>query len=320
MSITLTKRLDKGDKLTVVEHDTNLTDIENGVNGNETAVNSHISDKANPHEVTMTKLGFPLVQNIAPLDMPISTNMQNALDGIQLDLDTFKALKDNPHEVTMSQLGFPLVQNIAPLDMPISTAQGAVNTQLQNNIDGKENDLGNPTEDDMILSSKADGTRVWSNVNVALWKPNELLATSDTVTAFNFDFQNKPIPKGYTIKADRGFSINVENMLPDDFLSITVLIKTNSTISIQFPHWNFIMNASEDDTSQRPSFPFDGYSNDFKDGVQLTKNIIRAHEIILKKIYWDESFEINSSNVLKNGQDFYLFHTTASNGISFNKQ
>jgi len=42
-------------------------------------------------------------------------------------------------------------------------------TQVQTKLDTKEDNLGNPTADDMVLSSKIDGTRNWINVTSAEW-------------------------------------------------------------------------------------------------------------------------------------------------------
>ena len=64
----------------------------------------------------------------------------------------------NPHQVTKAQIGLDNVENISPEDMPISD-------DVQSALDGKENWLGNPTIDGMILSSTASGSRSWVYAN-----------------------------------------------------------------------------------------------------------------------------------------------------------
>lgn len=318
MSITLTKRLDKGDKLTVVEHDTNLTNIENGVNANENTVNSHISDKANPHEVTMTKLGFPLVQNIAPLDMPISTNMQNALDGIQLDLDTFKARKDNPHEVTMSQLGFPLVQNIAPLDMPISTAQGAVNTQLQNDINTKQDSLGNSPQDGYVLVGNADGTTIWTNpLDINAYELDEILIDTDGVI-LTYDFNNKRPNKMPMIVARKDFEIRLENMPVGSKFEYIFMNDTDQNISVKLPDFLSLINGGG--TGQVSRWSLDRRTNTINEGVNLSNNLLTAYVWTIVKVRYPYTFVIESSPFTKTEQIFWGLSIGEWGNVSFFNQ
>lgn len=318
MSITLTKRLDKGDKLTVVEHDTNLTNIENGVNGNETAVNSHVNDKANPHEVTMAKLGFPLIQNIAPLDMPISTNMQDALDGIQLDLDTFKARKDNPHEVTMTQLGFPLVQNIAPLDMPISTAQGAVNTQLQNNIDSKEDSLGNPPQDGYVLVKNSDGTVIWTDTrDLNAYDAESILIDTDNVI-LTYDLENKLPTKIPVVVARKDFEIRLENINNGVAFQYIFMNDTDNNISIKVPPFLSLVNGGG--TGQVSRWSLDRRTNTINEGVNLSNNLMTVYIWTIIKVNYPYEFAIESLPNTKTGQDFYGLSIGEWGNVSFFNQ
>jgi hypothetical protein len=53
------------------------------ISTNETAINNHIADKTNPHEVTKAQVGLSNVDNTSDLNKPISTATQTALNGKQ---------------------------------------------------------------------------------------------------------------------------------------------------------------------------------------------------------------------------------------------
>lgn len=53
---------------------------------NETAINNHIANKSNPHEVTKAQVGLDNVDNTSDLNKPISTATQTALNGKQATL------------------------------------------------------------------------------------------------------------------------------------------------------------------------------------------------------------------------------------------
>ena len=92
-------------------------------------------------------IGLGNVENLAPSDMPVSTEQKTYVDAHALDTN-------NPHQVTKSQIGLSNVDNTADIDKPISTA-------TQTALNGKEDSLGNPTTDGAYLTSLSDGTRVW---------------------------------------------------------------------------------------------------------------------------------------------------------------
>jgi hypothetical protein len=60
----------------------------------------------------------------------------------------------NPHSIDASTIGLENCDNTADADKPVSTAQ-------QTALDGKEDDLGNPADDDAFLTSSAAGSRIW---------------------------------------------------------------------------------------------------------------------------------------------------------------
>lgn len=98
----LQQKLTAGDHISLVDDtigvivDNELSDesshpVENQVvkaalDANSSAIETHIADKDNPHEVTKAQVGLGNVDNTADLDKPISTAMQTALNGKQANL------------------------------------------------------------------------------------------------------------------------------------------------------------------------------------------------------------------------------------------
>ena len=88
----------KQDKLTQVQLDAVNSGITDGlvakISTNETAINNHIANKSNPHEVTKAQVGLGNVDNTSDLNKPISTATQTALDAKQntiADLSTIRS-------------------------------------------------------------------------------------------------------------------------------------------------------------------------------------------------------------------------------------
>lgn len=77
----------KQDKLTQAQLDAVNSGITDGlvakITTNETAINNHIADKTNPHEVTKAQVGLSNVDNTSDLNKPISTATQTALNSKQ---------------------------------------------------------------------------------------------------------------------------------------------------------------------------------------------------------------------------------------------
>lgn len=126
------------------------------------AVDDHISDRDNPHNVTKSQIGLGNVDDTSDIDKPISTATQNALDtkadaqelselskivseeiadressegSINESISNHVSDTNNPHNVTKEQLGLENVDNTSDADKPISTA-------TQSAIDGKVSKSG----------------------------------------------------------------------------------------------------------------------------------------------------------------------------------
>lgn len=83
------------------------------------SLDAHIGNKSNPHNVTKAQVGLGNVQNLAPVDMPVSTNQAAAIADAkaagtkaQTDLNTHANRKDNPHNVTRAQLGLATTDQV----------------------------------------------------------------------------------------------------------------------------------------------------------------------------------------------------------------
>jgi hypothetical protein len=96
-------------------------------------IQSHIGSTENPHGTTAAQVGAE----------PANTNIQAHI-----------TTPGNPHGVTKNDIGLGNVDNTADTAKPVSTAQ-------QTAINQKEDSLGNPDSDGMLLSSTADGVRIW---------------------------------------------------------------------------------------------------------------------------------------------------------------
>jgi hypothetical protein len=77
-----------------------------------TKVDSHITNKSNPHGVTKAQVGLGNVNNTSDTDKPVSTAQATAIadakaagTNAQANLNTHTQNKSNPHNVTRDQLG-----------------------------------------------------------------------------------------------------------------------------------------------------------------------------------------------------------------------
>nr|UVX54930.1 MAG: chaperone of endosialidase [Bacteriophage sp.] len=82
-------------------------------------LNAHIGNTSNPHKVTKAQVGLGNVQNLAPVDMPVSTaqaasiaDAKAAGTKAQTDLSTHANRRDNPHNVTRAQLGLATTDQV----------------------------------------------------------------------------------------------------------------------------------------------------------------------------------------------------------------
>ena len=112
-----------------------LDTLSNSLN---TAINNHVGNTNNPHQVTKEQVGLGKVDNTSDLEKPISVATQNAISEVVSNLDKHIADKKNPHEVTKEQVGLGNVDNTSDLDKPISTAtQVALDKKAELGPDGK---------------------------------------------------------------------------------------------------------------------------------------------------------------------------------------
>ena len=112
-----------------------LDTLSNSLN---TAINNHVGNTNNPHQVTKEQVGLGKVDNTSDLEKPISVATQNAISEVVFNLDKHIADKNNPHEVTKEQIGLGRVDNTSDLEKPISTAtQVALDKKAELGPDGK---------------------------------------------------------------------------------------------------------------------------------------------------------------------------------------
>lgn len=85
----------------------------------EAVVNTHITDRANPHLVTKGQVGLGNVNNTSDADKPVSTaqaasiaDAKAAGTAAQSSIDTHAGRKDNPHTVTRGQLGLDTTDQV----------------------------------------------------------------------------------------------------------------------------------------------------------------------------------------------------------------
>ena len=70
---------------------------------------AHLADYNNPHKVTKDQVGLGNVENLAPIDLPVSNAVQEAID--QVNSTVTATIKEhiqnteNPHQVTKTQIG-----------------------------------------------------------------------------------------------------------------------------------------------------------------------------------------------------------------------
>lgn len=85
----------------------------------EAVVNTHLTDKANPHLVTKVQVGLGNVNNTSDKDKPVSTaqaasiaDAKAAGTAAQSSIDTHAGRKNNPHTVTRGQLGLDTTDQV----------------------------------------------------------------------------------------------------------------------------------------------------------------------------------------------------------------
>ena len=136
-----------------------LDTLSNSLN---TAINNHVGNTNNPHQVTKEQVGLGKVDNTSDLEKPISVATQNAISEVVSNLDKHIADKNNPHEVTKEQIGLGRVDNTSDLEKPISTAtQVALDKKAELEPDGKipESQLPERTMQSLFYKGTWDAER-----------------------------------------------------------------------------------------------------------------------------------------------------------------
>ena len=136
-----------------------LDTLSNSLN---TAINNHVGNTNNPHQVTKEQVGLGKVDNTSDLEKPISVATQNAISEVVSNLDKHIADKNNPHEVTKEQIGLGRVDNTSDLEKPISTAtQVALDKKAELGPDGKipESQLPEKTMHSLFYKGTWDAER-----------------------------------------------------------------------------------------------------------------------------------------------------------------
>lgn len=90
-----------------------------------TAINSHLSNLSNPHQVTKAQVGLGNVDNTSDANKPIPTSVITALankEPANNNIQVHIAKSDNPHGVTKVQVGLSNVDNTSDLNKPVSNA------------------------------------------------------------------------------------------------------------------------------------------------------------------------------------------------------
>lgn len=107
--ITRVEKLISDEAATRAQADTNVN----------AKVDSHMGNKANPHEVTKAQVGLGNVNNTSDADKPVSTAQATAIAEAkaagtlaQTNLTTHLQDKSNPHQVTRDQLGMGITSEI----------------------------------------------------------------------------------------------------------------------------------------------------------------------------------------------------------------
>lgn len=129
-------------------------------------------------------------------------NVLNLLrDGVVTDGDTLKKLYDL-----------------------ITTNDTNINQSLVDGLATKENSLGNPTQDDMVLFSKADGTREWKASSTNFYIPIYYQGTTADAIVLTENTANlTSIKKTSNISDVKVFIGSNEQTLPKTILSGTTL-------------------------------------------------------------------------------------------------
>ena len=127
------------------------------INSNTATMNSHASNKNNPHTVTKAQVGLSEVPNVATNGQTPTyteaTSLSSLTSGEKLSIAFGKlskavtdfiahlANKSNPHSITKSQVGLGNCDNTSDTNKPISTAQSAEFTRIEGLVNNAQSDI-----------------------------------------------------------------------------------------------------------------------------------------------------------------------------------
>lgn len=142
----------------------------------QTNLETHVSNKDNPHEVTKTQIGLENVDNTSDADKPVSTKQATAIadakkagTDAQINLAAHISDEDNPHGVTKAQVGLGNVDNTADKDKPISTTtQTALNGKLDKTavVDVTANAVKGQAADAKSVYDSLPVLKTWTSADV----------------------------------------------------------------------------------------------------------------------------------------------------------
>lgn len=170
-------------------------EADNTLQGNidtlDNKIDTHIADKANPHEVTKVQVGLGNVDNTSDLDKPISTATQTALNGKQNTINDLSEIRSNAGN---GQSAYNTIQNYGDI-VTYNASSFATNLQgqkadtaLQPNDDISElnNDVGYITS--ASLPTVNNSTITFQKNNVTVGDINLNQADNETI---NFEIPTK---------------------------------------------------------------------------------------------------------------------------------
>lgn len=221
------------------------------INSSTTTMNSHTSNRNNPHVVTKAQVGLSEVPNVATNDQAPTyteaTSLSSLTSGEKLSIAFGKlskavtdfiahlANKSNPHSVTKSQVGLGNCDNTSDVNKPVSTAQAAA-----------------------IADAKKAGTDAQGNIDTHTAKTdNPHKVTKEQVGLGNVDNTsdaNKPISIATQTALDTKPTLVdgklSKTVLPDDIGSITIVetIAERDALAIFDRLYVHVKDASGDET------------------------------------------------------------------------
>lgn len=142
--------------------------VYSSINSVSTSLDSHTSNKSNPHEVTKAQVGLGNVDNTSDVDKPISTATQSALN-LKVDKTTTvngHALSSNV-TVSKSDVGLSNVDNTSDMNKPVSTAQKSAIDTVQTNLTNHSNTTANASTKGHVKFDTAIGTSDRTDVTIS---------------------------------------------------------------------------------------------------------------------------------------------------------